>query len=121
MVGLVALKLGELDRARDAWIEATNVFSAAGDTSAIVLMLSDFAELAKAAGDLERHDVLVGAWAALAKETGVGLTAIFGQTEARAQPDTIPAERQPAVQHGGEMKLDDALAYAFATGPTATA
>jgi hypothetical protein len=87
----------------------------------MVLMLSDFSELAKAAGDLERHDVLVGAWAALARKTGIGLTALFGQTEDRAQPETIPAERQPAVERGLAMALDDAVAYALATEPAKTA
>jgi predicted ATPase/class 3 adenylate cyclase len=120
MVGLVALKLNELDQARRAWIDATELFIAAGDMSGMVLMLSNFAELAKASGDLERHDVLVGAWAALAKATGVGLTAIYGSTEARAQPQDIPAERQPAVERGLGMKLDDALAYALATEPAKT-
>jgi predicted ATPase/class 3 adenylate cyclase len=115
MVGLVALKLGDLDESRAAWVEATELLMTAGDTTGMVLMLSDLAELAKARGDLERHDVLIGAWAALAKQTGVGLTAIFGRTEARAQPETIPAERQPAVQRGLAMKLDEALAYGLAT------
>ena len=76
-------------------------------------MLSNFAELAKVDGNMERHDTLVGTWAALAKQTGVGLTAIFGDTESRAQPDEIPAQRQPAVQRGMAMTLDDALAYAL--------
>ncbi len=113
MDGLVALKLGDLKHARSSWVEATDLFHVGGDNSGLVLMLSDFAELAKASGDLERHDVLVGAWAALAKQTGVGLTMIFGETEARAQPDAIPGERQPAVQRGKAMTLDDALAFAL--------
>jgi predicted ATPase/class 3 adenylate cyclase len=115
MAGLVALKLDDREAARQAWIEASGLLMAAGDMSGLVLMLSNFAELAKAGGDLERHDVLVGAWSALTTRTGVGLAAIFGQTEAREQPDTIPAERQPAVQRGLAMKLDDALAYARET------
>jgi hypothetical protein len=115
MEGLLALKLGEPEAARQAWTEATGLLMGAGDMSSIVLMISNFAELAKAGGDLDRHDVLVGAWSALAKRTGVGLTAIFGQTESRDQPETIPAERQPAVQRGLAMSLDDALAYALAT------
>jgi predicted ATPase/class 3 adenylate cyclase len=121
MAGLVDLKLGDLERARLEWAEAIGLFVAAGDISGMVLMLSDFSELAKAAGDLERHDVLVGAWAALARKTGIGLTAIFGQTEDRAQPETIPADRQPAVQRGLAMTLDDAIAHALATEPAKTA
>jgi hypothetical protein len=117
MVGLIALKLDDRDAARRAWTESTGLLMAAGDMSGLVLMLSNFAELAKATGDLDRHDVLVGAWAALAKRTGVGLTALFGQSEARAQPNEIPAERQPAVRRGLSMDLDSALAYALATEP----
>jgi hypothetical protein len=121
MAGLVDLKLGDLAGARAQWTEATHLFDAAADISGMVLMLSDFSELAKASGDLERHDVLVGAWAALARKTGIGLTALFGQTEDRAQPETIPAERQPAVERGLAMTLDDAVAYALATEPAKTA
>ena len=113
MAGLVALKLGDLDAARTAWTEATQLLVAGGDSSGIVLMISNFAELAKAAGDIERHDVLVGAWAALAMRTGVGLTAIFGLTEGRAQPETIPADRQPSVQRGMAMTPEDALGFAL--------
>ena len=91
MAGLIDLKLGDLVGACVNWTDAVGLFVAAGDISGMVLMLSDFSELAKDAGDLERHDVLVGAWAALARKTGIGLTAIFGQTEDRAQPETIPA------------------------------
>jgi hypothetical protein len=120
MAGLTALKLEDSVAAREAWTEAAGLLMSAWDMSGMVLLLSNFAELAKAGGDLERHDVLVGAWAALAKRTGVGLTAIFGQTEARDQPETIPAARQPAVQRGLAMTLDDALAYALATEPTTT-
>jgi predicted ATPase/class 3 adenylate cyclase len=120
MAGLVDLKLGDLAGARARWAEATALFDAAGDISGMVLMLSNFGELAKAHGDLERHDVLVGAWAALARKTGIGLTALFGQTEDRAQPETIPAERQPAVERGLAMKVDDAVAYALAMEPAKT-
>jgi predicted ATPase/class 3 adenylate cyclase len=117
MSGLVDLKLGDLDGAKSKWTEATDLFVAAGDMSALVLMLSNFAEHAKASGDLDRHDVLVGAWGALAKRTGVGLTTIFGTTEDREQPDAIPAARQPAVQRGMAMKLEDALAFALGREP----
>jgi hypothetical protein len=115
MAGLIELKLDELVAARAAWTEASGLLIAAGDMSGLVLMISNFAELAKAGGDLERHDVLVGAWASLAAKTGVGLTGIFGLTESRDQPDTIPAERQPAVQRGLALTQDEALAYALAT------
>lgn len=117
MAGLVALKLGDLRRAKRNWLEATDLFAAGGDTSAMVVMLSNFAELAKAAGQLDRHDALVGAWASLAKETGVGLSHVFGETEGRARPEAIPMDRQPDVRRGAAMTLEEAIAYGRATGP----
>ena len=121
MQAFVALKLGDLETARRGWTEATQLLIEAEDASGMVLMLSNFGELAKASGDLERHDTLVGAWTALAKQTGVGLTTLFGVTDGREQAIDIPAARQPAVQRGFGMKLDDALAYALATEPVKTA
>jgi predicted ATPase/class 3 adenylate cyclase len=115
MAAFIDLKLGELEKARAGWTEATQAFVAAGDTSGIVLMLSNFAELAKAAGDLERHDVLVGAWTALADQNGVGLTRLFGATEGRSTAADIPPERQPALRRGLAMKPDVAVEYALAT------
>jgi tetratricopeptide (TPR) repeat protein len=121
MMAFVALKLGDLETARRGWSEATQFFIDVEDASGMVLMLSNFGELAKASGDLERHDTLVGAWTALAKQTGVGLTALFGVTDGRMQAVDVPVARQPAVQRGLAMKLDDALAYALATEPAKTA
>jgi hypothetical protein len=121
MTAFVALKLGDLETARRGWSEATKFFMDVEDASGMVLMLSNFGELAKASGDLARHDTLVGAWTALAKQTGVGLTTLFGVTDGRAQAVDIPAERQPAVERGLAMKLDDALAYALAAEPAKTA
>ncbi|MDP9245021.1 MAG: adenylate/guanylate cyclase domain-containing protein [Chloroflexota bacterium] len=115
MAAFIDLKLGELEKARAGWTEATEAFVAAGDTSGIVLMLSNFAELAKAAGDLERHDVLVGAWTALADQNGVGLTRLFGASEGRSTAADIPPERQPALQRGLAMKPEAAVQYALAT------
>jgi predicted ATPase len=120
-VGLSSLKLGDYERARLAWSEALDIFSAADDSSGIVLMLSHFAELAKAAGDLERHDTLVGAWTALEQRTGVGLASVWVTSEKRAAASDIPPERRVALERGLAMKTDEALAFARQLPATKTA
>ena len=118
MRGFVALKLGDLVTAREAWTAATKLLVAAADSSGQVLMLSNFGEIAKASGDLDRHAALVGAWTVLATRTGVGLTALYGVTEGRAQAADIPPERRAALERGQAMSLEDAIAYALEPEPT---
>ena len=110
-VGLSSFKVGEYDRASRNWREALDIFIAADDSSGIVLMLSHFAELAKVAGDIERHDTLTGAWSALAQRTGVGLATLWGATEGRDVPSDIPPERRPALERGLAMKTEEAIAF----------
>ena len=118
--GLAALRLGELDDADRDWREAIQMFVDAGDSSGIVLQLSNYAELAKVRGDIERHDTLVGAWTALSQRTGVGLARLWGTTEGRTVATDIPPERQPALERGLAMKTDEAIAYALAPQPAKT-
>ena len=110
-VGLSSFKVGEYDRASRNWREALDIFIAADDSSGIVLMLSHFGELAKVAGDIERHDTLTGAWSALAQRTGVGLATLWGATEGRDVPSDIPPERRPALERGLAMKTEEAIAF----------
>ena len=117
LIGLVALKLGELDDAAGRFREALELFVAAADTSGIVLLLSNIAEVARQQGDVERHDVLVGAWSALSQRTGVGLADVFGATEGRATAADIPADRKTALERGRAMNTDDAVALALRREP----
>ncbi len=117
-LGLIALKLGELDDAAAIFRESLALFVSLADTSGIVLMLSNIAEVARQRGDLERHDVLVGAWSALSERTGVGLATVYGVTEGRIGAADIPVERRPALDRGIAMTTDDAVAYALG-GPAA--
>ena len=119
-LGLTELKLGELDAAEAHWRQGMEIFLAADDNSGLAIYFSNFAELAKVRGDLERHDTLVGAWTTISKRTGVGLTALFGNTEDREMAEAIPAERQPAVRRGMAMSRDEAVAYTLATEPAKT-
>ncbi len=119
--GLAAFMLGDLDDAERDWRAALQMFVDASDSSGIVIHLSNFAELAKVRGDLERHDTLVGAWTALSQRTGVGLPTLFGVTEGRTVATDIPADRRGAFDRGFAMKTDEAIAYALAAHPAKTA
>jgi predicted ATPase/class 3 adenylate cyclase len=119
--GLAAFKLRELDEAERDWREGLEMFIDAGDSSGIVIQLSNFAELAKVRGEVERHDTLVGAWTALSQRTGVGLPALFGVTEGRSVAADIPPGRREAFERGLAMKTEEAIAYALASQPAKTA
>jgi len=119
-LGLCALKLGELDEAAARFREALELFVTAADTSGIVLQLTNIAEVVRQRGDTERHDVLVGAWSALAQRTGVGVADMFAMTEGRATAADIPMERRRALERGLAMTTDDAVAYALESATTKT-
>ncbi|HKW78892.1 MAG TPA: adenylate/guanylate cyclase domain-containing protein [Candidatus Limnocylindria bacterium] len=121
LVGLSSMKLGEYPVAARAWAEALGLFVEANDSSGIVLMLSNFAELARVTGDLVRHDTLVGAWTALASRTGVGLATLWGETEGRAVERDIPPDRRPSFERGVAMPTDAAIAFALEVTPARTA
>jgi tetratricopeptide (TPR) repeat protein len=113
--GMVALKLGELEEADRHWREALRVFTDANDASGIVILLSDFAELAHERGDEDRRFTLVGAWTALSQRTGVGLPSLWGTTEGRTTDADLTPERQAAFDRGAAMKTEDATAYVLAS------
>ena len=114
ILGLAALKLDLIDEAAGRFHEALGLFVAAADTSGIVLMLSNIAQIARQRTNLERHDVLVGAWSALSQRTGVNLVTVFSATEGRLTAADIPAERRAALDRGLAMTTDEAVAYALA-------
>jgi len=96
-VGFCDLKLGAIEDADRHWRRALQLFAEAEDSSGIVILLSNYAELALARGDRERHATLVGAWSALADRSGVGLTALLQTTEGRALAADISAEYRAAM------------------------
>ena len=120
-LGLVRLRLGDLDGAEAHWREAAEIFGDAQDSSGIVLILSNFAEIAKAHGNREREATLVGAWTALSQRTGVGLASLWGATEGRTVAETVLPQHRQAFERGTTMKTDEAVAYALGTEPAKSA
>jgi predicted ATPase/class 3 adenylate cyclase len=115
--GFAALKLGELADAERYWRESIQMFVEAADSSGIVLLLSNFAELARMRDEMDRHATLVGAWTAMSQRTGVGLAILWGVTEGRALAKDIPPQMHAALERGLAMKTDEAVAYALAAQP----
>ena len=114
-LGLADLKLGAHGSAAAAWREALGILHDAGDSSGVVILLSNFAALAKAEGDPERHAVLVGAETRVIAETGVELTQVIRTEERRATAADIAPEHRAALERGLAMKMGDAVAYALGT------
>jgi predicted ATPase/class 3 adenylate cyclase len=120
-LGQAAFKLGDRAEAAARWGEGLRMFNEAGDTSGIVIMLSSFAEIALADGDLDRHARLVGAWTAIARRTGVGLVSLLRVNEGRAVAEDVPADRRPELERGLAMAVEEAVAYALAAEPAKSA
>ncbi|HEV2009698.1 MAG TPA: adenylate/guanylate cyclase domain-containing protein [Candidatus Limnocylindria bacterium] len=120
-LGLAELKLGEHASAGARWRDALGLLVEANDSSGIVIMLSNFSALAKAAGDLDRHATLVGAETTVLAQTGVELMSTISQEEHRAVAADIGPEHRAALERGLAMKMDDAVAYALQREPAKTA
>jgi len=115
MLGRTLLLLGRPDEARVRIEESLRLFAPAGDVSAILLHLSDFATLAALDGDDERELRLAGALNHLKRLTGTDLVdhpvnAIprLEETMARLGPD---GER--LLAEGAAMNLDQVVRYAL--------
>lgn len=117
LTGLIALKLGDYARARADWEESLSFFGSVGDSSGIVILLSNFGELARRTGQPERHALLLGAWTALGERNSVGLAATLFETEGYANYEQIPPEHRPAHERGRALEMDAAVAYALGERP----
>jgi len=114
-LGMIALKVGDLGEAAERWREGLQMFVNAGDTSGLVIMVSNFGEIALAQGDLDRHATLVGAWSAVARRTGVGLGDLMHANDGRALAEDIAPEHRAALERGLAMSDAEGVAYALAT------
>ncbi|MFZ5871231.1 MAG: adenylate/guanylate cyclase domain-containing protein [Actinomycetota bacterium] len=115
MLGLTRLRQGRAAAAREVLDESMRMFAPAGDTSAVVLHLADFASLAALEGDVPRALRLAGAQRALQRATGTHL-ADWTINRVPALADLLartgPAE-EALLAEGAGMDLDAAVRYAL--------
>ena len=119
---MIALGRGDAGLADPLIREGMEIFSAAGDVSAMVVFLDDAAGLAKIEGNVLRALRLAGAAARHQASTGAALAGVINVNEGRSWEEIIstPSEQQ-AWAEGQAMKLDDAVDYALASEGRITA
>ena len=115
MLGRTMLLQGRAEPARRHIEESLRLFAPAGDVSAILLHLSDFATLAALEGDEERELRLAGALDSLKRLTGTDVVdhpvnAIPGLAEAQAR---LGPDAQRLLDEGAAMTVEDVVRYAL--------
>jgi predicted ATPase/class 3 adenylate cyclase len=115
MLGRTFLLQARPAEARERIEESLRLFAAAGDVSAILLHLADFAAIAALEGDDERELRLAGALEQLKRLTGTDLVdhpvnaiPLFAETVARRGADA-----QRLLVEGTAMGVDEAVRYAL--------
>jgi tetratricopeptide (TPR) repeat protein len=120
MLGRTLLLQGRAAAAREQLEEGLRLFAPAGDVSAILLHLADFATLASLEDDPERELRLAGALRRLRRLTGIDLVdhpvnAVLGLAETEARPD-LNAEQ--LLAEGAAMSLEEVVRYALHEPPS---
>jgi tetratricopeptide (TPR) repeat protein len=115
MLGRTLLLEGRAAEGRARIEESLRLFAPAGDVSAIVLHLSDFAMVAALEGDTERELRLAGAMSGLKRLTGTDLVdhpvnGVPGLAEATAR---LGADAGRLLAEGAAMSVDDVVRYAL--------
>ncbi len=117
MLGSAEIRLGRLDPAAQHISAAMRAMQDAGETTGIALVLDDFADYAAARGDLRRAVQLNGAARALEEQTATGLagttSTVMRYWDYRGTLSEEDAQR--LLAEGRAMRLNDAIALAFAT------
>jgi predicted ATPase/class 3 adenylate cyclase len=118
MLGTALLRTKQPDEAAIHFGLAMLEFEAAGDASALTLVLDDYSALAAVRGDLPRAARLHGAARALALTTGANLSNLVDELdEANSVTSTrgllSPTELDGYAAEGRAMSLADAVAYAL--------
>lgn len=116
-IGLAAVGLGKLERARSALEQALDLFGGAGDLTGIALVLNDFALLEMQEGEHERATRLRGAALKVEQQSGGGLVSNYDaylpwkmeETLRRAVTDAV---YEKLLAEGDSMSIDQAVAYA---------
>ena len=116
-LGLVTFNLGDMQRARGCWLEAIQLFAAAGDVPGIVLQLDNLSALAREAGDFQRAGRLWAAASAHQISSGTGLGRLLREEERRSGREGLNDEEAARVSAEGQaMSLEHAVAYALEIG-----
>jgi predicted ATPase/class 3 adenylate cyclase len=115
MLGRTYLLQGRADDARERLDESLRLFAPAGDVSALVIHLADFAMLALLDGDVEREVRLVGAVRRLKQLTGTDIVD-HPVNEIPALEETLVRlgpEADRLLAEGAAMTDDEAVRYAL--------
>ena len=111
------LNLGDFQLARDSWMEAIQLFAAAGDVPGIVLQLDNLSALARHDGEFGRAARLWGAASALQESSGTGLGRMLREEEGRTGREGLDDDEAARVLAEGQaMSLEQAVAYALQSG-----
>ncbi len=121
MLGTALLRTADPDQAMPEIQAAMRHFKAAGDATALTLVLDDFSALAAIQGDLPRSARLHGAARALAVTTGANLSNLVDELD---EANSLVTTRQRLTEEdvegyaeeGRAMSLDEAVDYALGSG-----
>ena len=120
MLGSTEVRLGLLDDAEEHLRGALERMQAAGETTGMLMIVSDFADLAAGRGQLPRALRLLGAGRELEEASGARLASLtdelmrrdeYGSALARPEAERFEAE-------GRRLSLDAAVAYALSDADT---
>ena len=115
--GNVDMGTGRFADARASYAEAMRIFRDAADVTGVLLVLSDFSELARVEGDRARAVTLLGAVSALRRSSGAGIQDVVDVVEGRMVAGHLTPEDQPRLAAGEAMTLDEAVRYALEPSP----
>jgi predicted ATPase/class 3 adenylate cyclase len=115
MLGSTEIRAGLLEDGKLHITGALRAMRHAGETTGMVLVLDDFADLAAAKGDLQRSLRLIGAARALEDATDTRLAAVTEDLMRRERYREALSlkDAQDLLAEGRTMSLDDAAAYAL--------
>ena len=112
-LGLATYRLGQVERARTAWLEAIHLFQAAGDVPGLVFQLANLSAIADHDGDPLRAARLEGATIAHRLRSGAELGQhLLGELLRPGVEGSSDPRIAKAYAEGQAMSLGEAVAYA---------
>jgi tetratricopeptide (TPR) repeat protein len=113
-LGLSAYRLGDVERARTVWLEAIQLFEAAGEVPGLVFQLANLSAIADHDGDPLRGARLEGAATAHRLRSGAELGQhVLGELLRPGLEGSTDTEVAKAFAEGQRMSLGQAVAYAL--------